>query len=86
MSFDCAAPDNPSGFEISMRFRMMIEERIARLHDDADRDEALLPFLENRDHLRRHRLLVDAQRTEALRMRRFLDSARTRFPNPLITL
>jgi hypothetical protein len=86
MSFDCAAPDNPSGFEISMRFRMMIEERIARLHDDADRDEALLPLLENKDHIRRHRLLVEAQRAEAMRMRRFLDKARTRFPNPLITL
>jgi hypothetical protein len=86
MSFDCAAPDNPSGFEISMRFRMMLEERISRLHDDADRDEALLALLENKDHIRRQKLLVQAQRSEALRMRRFLDNARTRFPNPLIAL
>ncbi len=84
MSFDCASPDNPSGFEISVRFRSMIEGRIARLEDDANLDEALLPFLENSDHIRRQRRLVEAQRTEARRMRRFLDNSRTRFPDSLI--
>jgi hypothetical protein len=86
MSFDCSAPDDRAGFEISSRFRKLIEERIARLEDDATRDEALLPFLENSDHIRRHRRLIEAQRAEAMRMRRFLDNSRTRFPHPLIAL
>lgn len=84
MSFDCAAPDNPSGFEISTRFRKMLEGRIARLEDDANQDEALLPLLENPDHVSRQKRLVEAQRAEAMRMRRFLDNSRTRFPGSLI--
>jgi hypothetical protein len=84
MSFDCAAPDNPSGFEISARFRKMIEGRIARLEEDANQDEALLPHLENSDHARRQRRLIEAQRAEAMRMRRFLENSRTRFPDSLI--
>ncbi len=34
--------------------------------------------LESKDHIRRQRRLVAAQRAEALRMRIFLDRARTR--------
>ena len=63
-------------FEISPRFRQSIEERIARLERDADYDEAHLDFLSDPDHVRRHTRLVAMQRTEALRMRLFLDRAR----------
>lgn len=87
MPFDCPSPeDKRGGFEVSPRFREMIERRIARLEEDALQDEALIPFLENSDHMRRQRRLVDAQRAEALRMRRFLDRAKTRFPDPLIAM
>jgi uncharacterized coiled-coil protein SlyX len=60
-------------FEISPRFRMTIEARIARLERDAAADEQLLAGLEHEDHIRRHRRLIAVQRAEALRMRLFLD-------------
>ena len=68
------------GFEISPRFRRSLEERIARLESDAERDEALIGQLQNSDHIRRQRRLVAAERAESLRMRIFLDRARTRDP------
>ncbi len=83
MTVHCAAQD---GFEISPRFRQTVEERIARLERDAATDEAQLDFLDDIDHIRRHMRLVAAQRSEALRMRIFLDRARTRLPKPLIRL
>lgn len=73
-------------FEISPRFRRSIEERIARLECDAAADELTLAKLEYEDHIRRHRRLIAVQRTEALRMRLFLDRARIRLPRPLISL
>jgi len=66
------------GFEISPRFRRTIEDRIARLEKDAESDEAQIARLDNKDHVRRQRRLVAAERAEALRMRIFLDRARTR--------
>lgn len=85
MPFDCPAPqDDLGGFEVSPRFREMIEQRIARLEEDAATDEAVIPHLENRDHIRRQRRLVNAQRAEAARMRRFLNKAKPRSPNPLL--
>ena len=72
------------GFEISPRFRRTIEERIARLERDADYDEAQIARLEDGDHIRRQMRLVTAERAEALRMRLFLDRARTSPPRPLI--
>lgn len=87
MPFDCPSPENDlGGFEVSPRFREIIEQRIARLEHDAMQDEAVIPQLENRDHIRRQRRLVDLQRAEAARMRRFLERASTRFPNPLIAM
>ena len=74
------------GFEISPRFRRSIEERIARLEQGADFDEAQLQFLADQDHIRRQRRLAAMQRQEALRMRIFLDRAGTRLPRPLIAL
>ncbi len=83
MTVHCAAQE---GFEISPRFRQTIEERIARLERDADYDEAQMDLLNDIDHIRRQMRLVAAQRAEALRMRLFLDRARTRLPRPLIAL
>jgi hypothetical protein len=83
MIANCAAQE---GFEISLRFRRTVEVRIARLERDAEYDEAQLALLADGDHIRRHMRLVILQRAEALRMRLFLDSARTRLPRPLIAL
>jgi ribosome-associated translation inhibitor RaiA len=80
---NCTTSD---GFEISPRFRRTIEERITRLEKDAEFDEAQVALLEDGDHIRRHMRLVAVQRGEALRMRLFLDRAKTRQPRPLITL
>jgi hypothetical protein len=83
MTSQCATQE---GFEISPRFRQTVEERIARLERDAASDEAQLVHLDDIDHIRRHLRLVTAQRSEALRMRIFLDRAKTRLPRPLIQL
>lgn len=74
------------GMEISPRFRQTIQDRIDRLDKDAAWDEAQIENLENPDHIRRQMRLVAVQRAEALRMRLFLDRARTRLPRPLIPL
>jgi hypothetical protein len=74
------------GYEISPRFRTMLEERIERLERDATHDEAGVTSLDDIDHIRRHMRLVAVQRAEALRMRLFLDRATTRLPRPLIAL
>jgi ribosome-associated translation inhibitor RaiA len=73
-------------FEISPRFRKSVEERIARLEQDADWDEQTMATLDHEDHVRRHLRLIVVQRTEALRMRLFLDRSRTRLPRPLIEI
>ena len=73
-------------FHISPRFRQSIEARIARLEQDAATDECNLETLENPDHIRRHLRLVVVQRSEALRMRIFLERALHRVPRPLIGL
>ena len=65
-------------FEISPRFRQTLEERIARLERDAAHDEAQLDRLNDIDHIRRQMRLVAVERAEALRMRIFLDRAKTR--------
>ncbi len=65
-------------YEISPRFRRMIEERIERLERDAVTDELNSMSIDNEDHMRRHLRLVAVQRAEALRMRLFLDKAGTR--------
>jgi hypothetical protein len=73
-------------YEISPRFQRTIEERVARLEKDADCDEAFAAQLANGDHIRRQMRLVAVQRAEALRMRLFLDRAKTRLPGPMIPL
>ncbi len=82
MAIQCAQ----EAFEISPRFRQTIEQRIARLERDAAHDEAQLERLENIDHIRRQMRLVAIQRAEALRMRLFLDRAKSRAPRPRIEL
>ena len=74
------------GFEISPRFRRMVELRIERLEKDAVADEAQIALLRDGDHIKRHMRLVAMQRAEALRMRLFLDRSRTRLPRPLVAL
>ncbi|MGB6191672.1 MAG: hypothetical protein WBF42_04330 [Terracidiphilus sp.] len=74
------------GFEISPRFRQSIEERIVRLERDADYDEAQIPRLYNSDHIRRQKRLVAVERSEAMRMRTFLDRSQVREQKPSITL
>jgi len=72
---NCAAID---GYEISPKFRQTVEERVVRLERDAAQDEADVMRLDDAEHIRRQLRLVAAQRAEALRMRIFLDRARTR--------
>jgi hypothetical protein len=74
------------GFEISPRFRQTLEDRVTRLERDANFDESQLSRLSSPDHIRRQMRLVAVQRAEALRMRLFLDRAKTRLPRPLIAL
>lgn len=71
-------------FEISPRFRRSLEERAVRLERDASYDEEQVARLADADHVRRQLRLVAAQRTEALRIRLFLDRAVTRVPRQMI--
>ena len=83
MMTNCAANET---YEISPRFRRSVEERIARLEKDAAGDEMFVGQLENIDHIRRQMRLVAMQRSEALRMRIFLDRAKARLSRPLIEI
>jgi ribosome-associated translation inhibitor RaiA len=75
MIVNCTASE---AYEISPRFRRIVEERVARLERDAAQDEANVMQLDDADHIRRQMRLVAAQRVEALRMRIFLDRATAR--------
>ena len=83
MQTNCAVGE---GYEISPRFRRTVEERIARLERDAAADEAQAALLMDGDHIRRQMRLVAVQRSEALRMRLFLDRAKTRQPSPSVEI
>lgn len=65
-------------YEIGPSLRAAFEKRIARLEEDAARDEAWVEHIETPDHIRRHMRLVAIERAEALRMRLFLDRTTTR--------
>ena len=86
MPFDCESPKIHDAFEIRLRFRRIIEQRIERLERDAANDEAFLASLQEPDHIRRQMRLVAVQRSEATRMRQFLEGSRTRDNEPMITL
>lgn len=68
----------PELYEIGPCFHETMQARILRLEEDADRDEAIIPFLLSHDHRRRQRRLVDAQRREAQRMKELLSYTRLR--------
>lgn len=78
MHCDDGEQETREHFEVSIRFRHMIERRIARLESDALFDEASATRLEDSDHIRRQMLLVAVQREEARRMRHFLDHSNVR--------
>jgi len=80
MSHDGAEELVHEHFEISPRFREIMERRIVRLQFDAACDELTLKDLQHPDHIRRHMRLVAAQLEEANRMKRFLENSRTRVP------
>ena len=73
MGSESGVGEDHRGLEISLRFHRVIEERIARLEADANRDEAAVSQLKDDDHIRRQMRLVAAQRADATRMRKFLD-------------
>jgi hypothetical protein len=81
MITNCATFD---GYEISPKFRQTVEERVVRLERDAAQDEANVLMLDDAEHIRRQLRLVATQRAEALRMRIFLDRARTRQPRTAV--
>ena len=86
MDVDRGLGEDRGSFEIGLRFRRIMEQRIARLESDAAQDEAAVSLLLDGDHIRRQMRLVAAQRAEAMRMCRFLDQSRTRQPNPMTAL
>jgi hypothetical protein len=61
-----------SPIHVSERFRLTLEATILDLEAGAARDERLLPLIRDKDHLRRHRLLVAAQLERAFRLRELL--------------
>jgi hypothetical protein len=65
-------------YEISLRFRQSVQDRIDRLEEDADRDELLVSSLLSEDHRSRQLKLIEAQRREAHRMRELLSYTRLR--------
>jgi hypothetical protein len=82
MSHDGTEQGVREHFEISTRFRNIMEQRIVRLELDAARDELDASHLQNIDHIRRQMRLVAAQLEEANRMKRFLENSRLRMPAP----
>jgi hypothetical protein len=86
MAVEDTTPDTREGLEIGARFRRLIEDRIKRLEEDANSDEAALAHLHHADHIRRHMRLIAVQRAEARRMRSFIENSGTRVPPPVISL
>jgi hypothetical protein len=62
----------PEPYQISDRFSRAIQAKALLLEIDALRDELITAAIENPDQLRRQRLLIQAQRDEAERLRNFL--------------
>lgn len=57
---------------ISARFRLTLESAIVALEEGAGRDEKVLALLDDPDHRRRQRLLVEGQLNRAFRLRELL--------------
>ncbi|RXH58838.1 hypothetical protein [Granulicella sibirica] len=56
-------------YQISDRFRKVVEARIERLERDAEEDIRLIPTLLSEDHKRRQRLLAISQIEQAIHLR-----------------
>lgn len=67
-------------YELSPRLYRALLAKALCLEVDALRDELFSLTLANPEHIRRHRILVQAQRDEAARLRDFL--ARTKVAPP----
>ena len=65
-------------YHISQRLHCAIQSKALMLEIDAVRDELAARAIENSDQLRRQRLLIQAQRDEAERLRDFLTRTRVR--------
>jgi hypothetical protein len=65
-------------YEISARFYRALLVKALHLEVDALRDEMAAATMDNPDQLRRQRLLVQAQRDEADRLRDFLTATSLR--------
>lgn len=65
-------------YHISQRLHCAIQSKALVLEIDAVRDEITAGTIENPDHLRRQRLLIQAQRDEAERLRDFLTRTKVR--------
>jgi hypothetical protein len=72
--------DDP--YHISRRLHRAIQSKALMLEIDALRDELTACTLENPDQLRRQRLLIQAQRDEAERLRDFLTKTSVRGADP----
>ncbi len=68
-------------YQLSPRFYRAMHAKALCLEVDALRDELFSLTLTNPEHIRRHRILVQAQRDEAARLRDFL--TRTTVAPPL---
>jgi hypothetical protein len=63
---------NPEPYQLSARFHRALQTKALILEVDALRDELAANTIFDQDQLRRHRLLIQAQRDEAARLRDFL--------------
>ena len=68
-------------YQISLRFYRALQAKAVLLEVEALRDELVVAVIDNPDQLRRQRLLIQAQRDEAERLREFLVRTTVR-PSP----
>jgi hypothetical protein len=69
---------NSEPYEISVRFYGALRAKVLRLEADAHKDELVAASLEHPGHLQRQKLLIQAQREDAARLRNFLAGTRIR--------
>ena len=72
----------PDPYQISQRLHRAIQTKALTLEVDALRDELVAHAIDNPDQLRRQRLLIQAQRDEAERLRDFLNRTSVRPADP----
>ncbi len=74
--------DEMDPYQISQRLHRAIQTKALTLEVDALRDELMAHAIDNPDQLRRQRLLIQAQRDEADRLRDFLNRTSVRRADP----